>query len=294
MGQMILNDLFSGYSSYTPPRKQLLKWVGSKHRSAIEITNWFPSKFNTYFEPFLGSGSILATLSPRKAFGSDVFSPLIEIWMKLKSDPDGLVKWYSDRRCRLEFEDKESVYESIRASYNVSPNGPDFLMLSRMCYGGIIRFRKADGYMSTPCGTHTPISVGAFASRVDSWKRRVENTDFFIADFSVAFDLAKEGDLIYCDPPYSHSQGILYGAQDFNLDRLLSKIAEAKGRGVKVALSIDGSKDNGNYKLPLPIPEGLFHREIDIQLGKSMLKRLQTSGVQSDETRVSDRLLLTY
>jgi len=29
--------------------------------------------------------------------------------------------------------------------------------LCRACYGGVVRFRKADGYMSTPVGIHDPI-----------------------------------------------------------------------------------------------------------------------------------------
>ena len=31
---------------------------------------------------------------------------------------------------------------------------------------------------------------------------------------------AQKGDLVYCDPPYSHTQSILYGAQSFSLERL--------------------------------------------------------------------------
>jgi DNA adenine methylase len=62
---------------------------------------------------------------------------------------------------------KVEVYEQIKASYNKSPNGADLLFLTRSCYGGVVRFRKADGYMSTPCGIHNPISPQSFARRVD-------------------------------------------------------------------------------------------------------------------------------
>ena len=129
--------------------------------------------------------------------------------------------------------------------------------------------------MSTPCGVHTPIPVHTFTKRVKEWSTRLRNVDFHQLDYKDAFDMAKEGDLIYCDPPYSHSQSILYGAQDFKLVELFDKIQEAKDKGVKVALSIDGKKKSGNYLCDLPIPEKLFEEEIFVSVGRSMLRRFQ-------------------
>ena len=55
-----------------------------------------------------------------------------------------------------------------------------------------------------------------------------------------------------------HTQAILYGAQSFSLEDLFTRIARCKMRGVRVALSIDGTKKSGKLNCPLPIPEGLF------------------------------------
>ena len=282
------------FATYTPPQSQLLKWVGNKQRFAGEISQYFPTDFNQFFEPFLGSGAIMATVSPRSGIGSDVFTPLMEIWQTLKSNPEKLVCWYAERRNRLEAEDKAKVYESVKASFNSSPNGADFLFLTRACYGGIVRFRKADGYMSTPCGVHTPIPTNTFEKRVKEWHNRLKRVDFFNIDYQEAFDMAQNGDMIYCDPPYSHSQSILYGAQSFSLQKLLEKIGEAKDKGVRVALSIDGNKKSGTYLCDLPIPEGLFEEEILISVGRSMLRRFQMEGQTLESEHVADRLLLTY
>jgi len=62
-----------------PFQTGLLKWIGNKQRFAHDIAAHFPSDFGTYYEPFIGSGAVMATLSPSKAVGSDCFSPLIEI-----------------------------------------------------------------------------------------------------------------------------------------------------------------------------------------------------------------------
>lgn len=277
-----------------PFKSQLLKWVGNKQRFAHEIASYFPAGFGCYYEPFIGSGSVLATLAPAKAIGGDVFEPLCRIWQMLRDSPDTLVRWYAERRALMMSGEKVAQYEKIKASYNAAPNPADLLFLCRSCYGGVVRFRKADGYMSTPCGVHTPIPVDNFASRVRSWFRRTAGTTFLNADFEETMARAGAGDLVYCDPPYTDTQAILYGAQTFSLARLLRVIGECKSRGVKVAMSIDGTKRSGEKICDVPIPAGLFEREALVNCGRSMLRRFQMGGRSLEGELVADRLLLTY
>jgi DNA adenine methylase len=160
---------------------------------------------------------------------------------------------------------EKEAFEEIKRNYNRHPNGADLLFICRACYGGVVRFRQKDGHISTPCGIHDPISPASFARR-----------------------------LVYCDPPYSHTQAILYGAQSFSLEDLFTRIANCKKRGVRVALSIDGTKKSGKLNCPLPIPEGLFERQVFIDCGRSMLRRFQMTGRSLEQECIADRLLLTY
>ncbi len=290
--RLLFNDAPHMYVK--PFSTQLLKWVGNKQRFAHEIVGSFPKKFNRYFEPFLGSGAVLSTLSPRDALASDIFSPLVDIWFALKNNPQMLKRWYEERWEIAHGELKKEGYESIKASYNNNPNGADLLYLCRSCYGGVVRFRKLDGYMSTPCGVHEPIKPKSFEHRVDLWHERVENTEFSLMGYEEAMAYAKAGDMVYCDPPYLHSQAILYGGQTFKLEDLIEEIEKCKSRGVYVALSIDGTKKSGKMLCDLPIPDGLFEEEIFVNCGRSMLKRFQMEGQSLEEELVSDRLLLTY
>lgn len=277
-----------------PPRTQLLKWIGNKQRFARRIVSFFPDTFNTYYEPFLGSGAVLATLARKDSVGADSFKLLIQIWQTLASSPATLGQWYKERWDFMMSQDRKQGYEAIKASYNSTPNAPDLLFLCRSCYGGVVRFRQADGHMSTPCGIHRPISPEAFAKRVDEWHLRVKEATFVHAEYQDTMRHAKRGDLVYCDPPYSHTQSILYGAQSFSLEHLFEVIAECKSRGVFVALSIDGSKRSGKLKCKLPRTEALFEREVLLDCGRSMLKRFQMNGLSLEDEVVHDRLLLTY
>jgi DNA adenine methylase len=277
-----------------PFKSQLLKWIGNKQRFAHAIASFFPARFGTYFEPFLGAGGVLGTLAPARGVGSDAFPPLIEIWRTLHDDPPTLKRWYADRRHAVMAGDKVTAYERIKAAYNARPNAADLVFLCRSCYGGVVRFRQTDGHMSTPCGVHTPIAPAAFARRVDAWHRRTRGTEFLVLDFAEAMGRAKRGDLVYCDPPYSHSQSILYGSQTFALEQLFRAIDRCKARGAYVVLSMDGTKKSGSRVCDLPVPRGLFEREVLVNCGRSMLRRFQMGGHTLEAEVVADRLLLTY
>lgn len=276
-----------------PFKQQLLKWVGNKQRFAHEIADFFPATVGTYYEPFLGSAAVLGTYAPRQALGSDIFAPLIGIWQTLKDDPDTLIDWYGKRLAMRAQMGKQQAYDTVLASYNAHPNPADFVYLSRSCYGGVVRFRK-DGYMSTPCGAHEPVPLASFAKRVGVWRRRVDGARFERLDYREAMARAKAGDLVYCDPPYAHTQAILYGAQTFNLNELMTAIASCKARGVNVVLSIDGTKKSGSVLCNVRIPDGLFTREVAVNVGRSMLRRFQRGGETLEDDVVSDRLLMTY
>jgi DNA adenine methylase len=277
-----------------PFRTQLLKWIGNKQKQADSIIKFFPKQFDIYFEPFLGSGGVLGVLTPKKAVASDAFAPLVQIWQTLHDDRELLKQQYSERYDLIAQFGKKTAYEKVLASYNTMPNGADLLFLCRACYGGVVRFRKNDGYMSTPVGVHDPVSPESFGKRVDIWHNRTQGARFLHLDFADAMDQAQKGDLVYCDPPYSDSQTILYGAQTFSLQRLFDSIAACKDRGVYVALSIDGTKYSGRKLCNIAIPDGLFEREEFVNVGRSMLKRFQMDGKTLEDHEVRDRLLLTF
>lgn len=283
--------------------KSLLKWIGNKQRFAKQIVSYMPESFNNYYEPFLGSGAVLAELISQSnnalfpvfnhAYGSDVLPFLIDIFDLTKNSPQPLIDYYT-KAINAYYDSPETQYDIIKEKFNNSPNAYDFCVLSRTCYSGIIRFRKNDGHMSTPRGPHKPIAPAAFQSRVNQWSILLQKADFRIEDFEIAMSRASKNDVIYCDPPYTHSQGIIYGAQNFDINRLWKKIAECKEKGVYVLLSINGTRESKKKNISVDVPDGLFEREILINCGTSMIDRLQNSGKHMENEIVHDKLLLTW
>lgn len=148
--------------------------------------------------------------------------------------------------------------------------------------------------MSTPIGPHSPINPKTFEQRVKLWHNLMQETEFYVEDYMVIMAKAQRGDVVYCDPPYTHSQSILYGSQEFRIEDLFQAIKACKDRGVYVILSINGMRESKKKNISIVPPEGLFEREIQIDCGFSMIDRLQNSGGNMANEQVHDRLLLTY
>lgn len=269
----------------------LFKYIGNKYRSAGRIVDRFPKSYRFYFEPFFGSGAVLGELRPKRSIVSDTCAPLISLWQLAKCNPASLISSYTSN-WEAYTENRQSAYDRAKDRFNEKPNAHDFLFISRACYGGVIRFRR-DGYLSTPLGPHKIIHPNKFARRLKDWNRIIANTDFVCADFAEITSMAESDDIIYCDPPYVDTQKIIYGAQDFSLDRMYRELEKSKEKGAFIALSIDGIKRSGNKAVRILPPSDLFAVECYLTLGGSMLKRFSRGGSDVTDEHIKDRLLLS-
>ena len=290
--ELKLSESFVSVSKRKRPKGQLLKWIGNKYRHAEIIANLFPEEYNRYIEPFVGTGAVLATLAPHRGIAGDILKPLINFWNLVKTNSYKLYEYYKKVISQYNLNPKET-YDLIRKRYNTNPNPYDLLIISRTCYGGVIRFTK-EGKISTPVGPHKPISPETFKKRLLEWSKRIQNTIFLCQSFEKTMELVEEGDIVYCDPPYIDSQSILYGSQSFNFNELIDVIYECKKKGAKIILSIDGKKKSGKRTIELKIPKGIFERIYYLDCGCSMLKRFQCKGEIMLGEEVADRLMLTW
>jgi len=281
-----------GTAPFTRPGGQLLKWVGNKFRYSEAIAKHLPADFDSYFEPFVGTGSVLATVAPQRGVAGDALGILVEFHRAVQANPEPLISHYSSAREDL-LRYGRAAYEEVKARYNAEPTPGDLLVLSRTCYGGVVRFTR-DGHMSTPMGPHRPMPAEKLARYMEQWQLRFGGTTFFHRDYRETMAEAGQGDVVYCDPPYLHGQSILYGAQDFQMPSLWKAVSEAAERGARLIVSVDGWRQSGDKLIELGIPAGLFSRELLIERGGCMLRRFQMIGEDMALEQVADRLLLTW
>ena len=134
--------------------KPLLKWMGSKLSFRAEIISEIEKigYSGTYIEPFVGCGSVLLGLRPKRAIIHDLNPQLINAWKWLKTAPEAMIEAYK----RLDRDPVTSeYYYQIRDEHNNYRNwGAEhlraaavFIWITRHSFNGLYRTRK-DGYFN--------------------------------------------------------------------------------------------------------------------------------------------------
>ena len=246
-----------------------IKWSGSKRSQAESIIRFIPP-YDTYYEPFVGGGSVMYALSPRKAVCGDVCAPLIGLWNMIKTDPMHLAESYERRWNRLQKEG-QSVYYEIRDRFNREQRPEDFLFLTRTCVNGLTRFNSKGEFNNSFHITRDGIQPDSLAKILRDWSSHIQNVRFVCADYTVTTRNAGKEDFVYLDPPYAGTKGMYYGKLDY--ERFFGYLHDLNGRGVKYALSFDGKRDGYDYGME--IPHDLYKRKIQLPSGLSTFRKVQ-------------------
>lgn len=249
--------------------KPVIKWSGSKRSQAAEIVKYLPEKFDTYYEPFIGGGSMLYAISPQKAFCGDICEPLIALWNKIKDQPEELAEAYRVRWEKLQ-NDGYLVYYDIRDTFNKYKQPEDLLFLSRTCVNGLIRF-NADGLFNNSLHHTRPgIDPNSLKKIIFDWSKHIKGAEFAACDYTETVKEATSADLVYLDPPYFHTKGRYYGTIDY--DTFLSFLNDLNNRNIRYMLSFDGIRGDDDYTVDLP--KELYVRHVMIPSGNSSFKKV--------------------
>jgi DNA adenine methylase len=213
-----------------------LKWAGGKRWLATKYGHLFPSKFERYIEPFLGSGAIYFYLRPRHALLSDANANLIETYAELRDN------WEKVERSleRHHKQHSKSYYYRERNSQHRLPHerAAQFIYLNRTCWNGLYRVNR-EGAFNVPIGTKKAVVLESDDFQATS--ALLKGAEILTTDFEVAISRAKEGDFLFVDPPYVTRHNFngfaKYNEKIFGWDdqiRLAKCIRGAAGRGAMI------------------------------------------------------------
>ena len=247
-----------------------IKWSGSKRHQASAILAHIPQEFGTYYEPFVGGGSVMYALSPEKGVAGDICVPLIGFWNTLKADPAFLTESYRRDWEKLQ-EEGPDYYYKIRDRFNAEKKPEDLLFLSRTSFNGLIRFNDKGDFNAPFHHKRKGITPDKLGEVLTSWSQRIQGMSFTVDDFRNLLSTAKEGDLVYLDPPYFNTKGMFYSK--LNYKDLLDCLDELNRKGVKFILSYDGKQ--GDRDKTVDIPKELYKRHEFLYSGNSSFSRLR-------------------
>ena len=242
----------------TPLRIQPIPYQGSKRSLAPRVSQLFPEKIDTLFEPFAGSAAISIyaahhKLAERFVIG-DVYPELIKLWALIIDQPQELVRDY-----RALWSDQFKVgpthFNEVRAAYNEDKDPVALLYLVARCVKNAVRFNSKGNFTQSVDKRRTGMQPDRLERSVLEVSRLLKGrTTLFTGDFRECIASAKKGDLVYMDPPY---QGTTYGqdkryAAGLSRERLIDVLHELNERDVPFILSYDGKTGDKTYGEPLP------------------------------------------
>ena len=235
------------------PLKPLLRWAGGKSWLVQRLRSLLPPNIGTYYEPFLGGGSFFFNLLPENAVLSDLNERLVETYEVLRDHPDELTSILGN------WSNSETTFYFIRNRDfpNKVYRAAQFIYLNRTCWNGLYRVSRA-GNFNVPFGYHGRQVFDP--GHLHEISGALQNSRLISGDFARSVSEAREGDVIYFDPPYTtrHSKN---GFLQYNKNLFSWEDQERLGK-VAVVLAERGCHvvvTNASYRPILTLYPGFRH-----------------------------------
>jgi len=268
--------------------RPLLKWAGGKRQLLPALRRHYPASFDRYIEPFVGSGAVFfdlygaGRLDGRRARLVDVNADLIGCYRAVRDETEAVItaletleEEHRARGAACYYDVRDRRFNPARLGRNprgarrrgevparVPPSGhgdevaytPELagmlIYLNRTGFNGLFRLNR-QGAFNVPAGRYTnPRICDADHLRAVARALSTDGVTLECLPFEQALADAREGDFIYCDPPYaplsrtaSFAQYTAGGFGASDHDRLQEAVVGAARRGAVVLMSNSSAPD---------------------------------------------------
>lgn len=199
----------------------MLKYRGGKSRELSELVNYVPNEYERYFEPFFGGGALYFHLEPEQAIINDLNSGLMGFYegvrndfSRLSDELSAMQQLYDANRDEYEalkraspearvLDKNEAEYYRIRDMFNGITKrefswAALYFYINKTSYSGMIRYNK-NGEFNVPYGRYKRFNTSCVSEGHSSLLKKAQ---IISGDYQNAFDMCKEGDFVFLDPPY--------------------------------------------------------------------------------------------
>lgn len=228
-----------------PLTRSPLKWAGGKNRVIQYIRAAIPKAYQVkrFIEPFVGGGSVFINSGFEDCLIADTNQDLINVYKALKRSPKKYLT-----HCKVLFVEENNraeAYYELRHRFNTSSDPYEraclFLYLNRHGYNGLCRFNSSGGY-NVPFGRYKKPYFPE--NELITMACKLKQATIKHGHFQTTFKHVREGDLIYCDPPYLPTSKTAnfthYDINGFNLSdhqKLVELAMQAKAKGAVTLIS---------------------------------------------------------
>lgn len=197
--------------------KPPIKWVGGKSRLSTYIVSKYPSGFDLYVEPFMGSAACYlhaqACGRVKYALLCDINSDLISFYVYLQSDPLTLRQAIIDRLPKGETT-KDWYYPTRDLFLHVDAGlekAALFYILNKTSFNGLFRTNKI-GDFNVPFGGPRIVNVPSEAD-FTAWSAALQSVNFVNQAWQETISKAQQlstTPFMYVDPPYDFADTVSF------------------------------------------------------------------------------------
>ena len=253
-----------------------IKWSGSKRSQCDEIISYFPRKIETYYESFLGGGSVAyrlmnSDINVNKFVLSDLNSDLINLYKLIQNDYKSVVSHYellwNELNKDSDFERKKLYFAEIRKRLNEKHDPKDFMFIMRTTINGMPRYNSDGEFNNSFHITRNGIEPFRLEKILKEWNDTLNNHNVEFINASYDEFCPNENDFCYYDPPYANTKGMYFGAIDNG--KFFSFLSDLK---CPYCFSFDGYYEDEDSTYD--VPKSVYDEHVYLKNGNSSFRRV--------------------
>lgn len=256
--------------------KPVIKWVGGKTQLLKELKEIIIPALKEdsyYYEPFCGGAALALDLEHKNTILNDLNSELINMYKVIRDNSEELI---AELKCFQNSHNAEFYYhirnlDRTDALSKMSDvvKAARTIYLNKTCFNGLYRV-NSKGQFNSPIGRtssgKTPDIVQEDLIREMS--KFLKTVQFHNGDYRESLVHAKNGDVVFFDPPYDQDESISsegfvgYQKEGWarkDLEELKTVCDELSIRGVKVVLT------NNDTEFVRELFAGYNFREVEVK-----------------------------
>ena len=199
--------------------KPVIKWVGGKTQMLSQLRELITPELlegHTYYEPFIGGGALAFDLEYKNTVIGDLNSELINMYKMIKARPEDLIELlrsYWTRHCEEEYYKIRALDRDPQYTIEEYPlsHAARTIYLNKFCFNGLYRV-NSKGYFNSPIGRTTSGKPPILPEEeIRALSKFLQTVEIYNLDYNAVVCKAKEGDIVFLDPPYDPDEDISTG-----------------------------------------------------------------------------------
>ena len=182
-------------------QRAFLKWAGGKFKLIEALTEHLPEG-QRLVEPFVGAGSVFLNTDYSSYLLCDINKDLINLYKIVQREPERYIA--AAKALFVPQMNEKEAYYRIRAEFNLSTDpflrSVYFLYMNRHGFNGLCRYNRKGGF-NVPFGSYKKPYFPE--KEIHAFFEKAQKAEFKCIGYEEAFELTREGDVVYCDPPYA-------------------------------------------------------------------------------------------